>query len=149
MTNTGFIQGRLLHDPVQKFGLANGKPYVQFVLGSESDFRPGGRTMLDCADFLAFNRMGEIILQYLKKGQTVFVEYQLKSIRYNLGEGRKMSVCKPVVTKIRFDHLRDPAVDIPVVGTPEWAQQMYEGFDEGGFYGHGELRELQNPDSEA
>lgn len=139
MLNDGRIMGYLTGNPIQKYGTVDGKPYVQFTLASERDFRPHGRAIYDFPTFAAYGRMAEVILQYLKKGQTIIVEYQLKSVSYNVG-GKKMTQTRPTVTKVRFDRLRDPLVKIPQKGGTDSEEYYYEGFDEEGLIEHGELK---------
>ena len=109
MLNDGRIMGYLTGDPVQKYGTVDGKPYAQFTLACERDFRPHGKSTYDFPSFVAYGRMSEVVTQYLKKGQTVIVEYQLKSVSYNF-DGRKVTQTRPTVTRVRFDRLRDPLV---------------------------------------
>ncbi len=153
MFNKGMAMGYLTSDPVQKYGSIDGKPYVMFVLASERDFRPGGKTILyDFIPFTAFGRMGELVMQYTQKGQVVIVEYQLKTVAYKVN-GKTMSQCKPVVSKIRFDHLRDPLAEVPKRGEPYSEEYYYEGFDEEGLIDHDCRRtakaDIKDADSEA
>ena len=143
MLNDGRIMGYLTGDPVQKYGTVDGKPYAQFTLASARDFRPHGKTTYDFPSFVAYGRMSELVTKYLKKGQTVIVEYQLKSVSYNSG-GNKVTLTRPTVERVRFDHLRDPLVKVPKRGEPGSEEFYYEGFDEGGLI---EYEELENADS--
>lgn len=138
MLNDGRIMGYLTGDPIQKYGTVDGKPYAQFTLACERDFRPHGKSTYDFPSFVAYGRMSEVVTQYLKKGQTVIVEYQLKSVSYNF-DGRKVTQTRPTVTRVRFDRLRDPLVKVPKKGKAGSEEFYYEGFDEEGLIEHGEL----------
>lgn len=135
--------GYLTKDPVLKYGTVDGKPYVMFVLASERDFRPGGKAIIyDFVPFTAFGRMGELVMQYTKKGQVIIVEYAIRTVSYKVG-GKTMSQCKPVVERIRFDRLRDPLAEVPKRGEPYSEEYYYEGFDGEGLIDHEYRRKSQ------
>lgn len=140
MMNFGMMQGYMTEDPVLDHGLVDGKSVVRFVLGCERDFRPGGKGKIyDFISFIAFGKMAETILKYVKKGQTVIVEYNLRSINVVLAD-RKQTIWRPVVNRIRFHHLRDdPTVPDKNKYKESWEEIVYEGFDEEGFLAHAEL----------
>lgn len=151
--NFGMIQGYMTEDPVLDHGMIDGKSVVRFVLGSERDFRPGGKGKIyDFISFVAFGKMAETILKYVKKGQPLIVEYCLHSYRI-LQNGQKRSTWKPVVTRVRFHHLRDdPVVPDKNKYKESWEEIVYEGFDEEGFLAHADLGDEfypENSDSEA
>ncbi len=139
MLNDGRIMGYLTGNPVQKYGTVDGKPYAQYTLACERDFHPGGRPIYDFPSFVAYGRTAELSMQYLKKGQTVILDYVLRSVSYNVN-GKKITMTRPTVTKVRFDHLRDPLVEIPKKGETGSEEFYYEGFDEGGLIERGELK---------
>lgn len=132
MLNYGQIMGYITADPKADYGLVTGRTMVRFVLGSLRDFRPGGKgKVYDYISMVAFDRMAEVFLKYIKKDQVIFVEYALQSYKLNY-DGRTRSTWSPVVKKVRFDKLRDPA---PKPGEPGWEEVYYEGFDENGLLG--------------
>lgn len=132
MLNRGEIMGYITADPKADYGLVTGRTVVRFTLGCMRDFRPGGKGKIwDFISLVAFDRMAEVFLKHIKKDQVVFVEYTLRSYKVNYG-GQSRSMWSPVVEKVRFDKLRDPA---PKPGEPGWEEVYYEGFDENGLLG--------------
>ena len=143
------ISGYMTTTPTLDYGMWEGKEVVKFVIASERDFRPGGRKQYDFIRFIAFGRMAELILKYLKEGQTVIIEYKLRSHNVNY-DGKQRSAWSAVVERIRFDHLReDPKAPARKDYQPTWEELTYEGFDENGFYGHleDELSPAEESDS--
>ena len=143
MLNDGRIMGYMTGDPVMKYGTVDGKPYVQFTLASERDYHGHGRTYYDFPSFVAYGRMGEVVSQYLRKGQAVIVEYVLKTVSYKV-EGKKFTQTRPTVTKVRFTHLNDPCVKVPERNNEENVEFYCEGLDEEGLI---ERNILENADS--
>jgi single-strand DNA-binding protein len=76
--------GNLGRDPEARF-TANGKKYAVFTVAVNRTWKSADGEKHDAADWFlvnAWGKLGEICLQYLKKGRLVFIEGQLRSERW-------------------------------------------------------------------
>ena len=103
------LLGRLTRDPEQKT-TSSGKTLVRFTLAV-------GRTKEEQADFIdvtAWDKLGELIAQYLKKGGRAIVQGKLRQDTWEDKEtGKKQSRVGVVATDIMFlDKPENPAAGV-------------------------------------
>ena len=103
------LLGRLTRDPEQKT-TNSGKTLVRFTLAV-------GRTKEEQADFIdvtAWDKLGELIAQYLKKGGRAIVQGKLRQDTWeDKDTGKKQSKVGVVATDIMFlDKPENPAAGV-------------------------------------
>lgn len=79
---------------------ATGKKYAQFTLAVNAK---GDNT--NFIDMVAFDKLAEILSQYIKKGRKIAVEGRLSQSQYIDKEGNKRNTLKVIVSDFEFlDH---------------------------------------------
>lgn len=97
--NQVFLMGRLTRDPEQRT-TTTGKIIVSFSIAVDR----GGQD--DTADFFninAWEKLGELVMQYLTKGRRVLVQGRLRQDRWDDKEtGKKQSRVEVTATDVTF-----------------------------------------------
>ncbi len=97
--NQVILMGRLTKDPEQR-STTSGKTIVSFSIAVDR----GGQE--DAADFFnvnAWEKLGELVMQYLSKGRRVLVQGRLRQDRWDDKEtGKKQSRIEVTATDITF-----------------------------------------------
>lgn len=97
--NQVILMGRLTKDPEQR-STGSGKTIVSFSIAVDR----GGQD--DTADFFninAWEKLGELVMQYLSKGRRVLVQGRLRQDRWDDKEtGKKQSRIEVTATDITF-----------------------------------------------
>ena len=78
------LMGNLGRDPEARY-TTNGKKYAVFTVAVNRAWKSADGEKHDAVDWFlvnAWGKLGEICLQYLKKGRLVFLEGQLRSDRW-------------------------------------------------------------------
>ena len=89
--------GRLGRDPEARF-TATGKKYATFTVAVNRTWKSAEGEKQEATDWFlvnAWGKLGEICLDYLKKGRLVFIEGRLRSERWedkDTGEQRTLTV---------------------------------------------------------
>jgi single-strand DNA-binding protein len=111
--------GYLGKDPESRF-TPNGKKVVHFSLGVTQHWKSGGESKeaTEWVNVEAWERLGELCQQYLKKGSLVYIEGRLKTDRYE-DKGETKYFSKVVALGMQFLD-RKPA-DEPVMAVEEGA----------------------------
>ncbi len=75
--------GRLGADP-KKFESSKGNPVATFSLAVDRKWRSAGeiKSSTDWFQVVAFSKLAEVCLKYLKKGKLVYIEGRLKTEKY-------------------------------------------------------------------
>ena len=115
--------GRLGKDPEGRF-TPTGKQVVNFSLAVSNRWKSGGETKeyTEWVNIEAWGRLGEICLEYLKKGSLVYIEGRLKTDRYET-DGETKYFTKVVATGMQM--LDKKPADEPM-STIEEAPADYE-----------------------
>ena len=101
--NRVVLIGRLTRDPeirytpagtaVASFSLANGKTYA--VSGEKKE-------QVSYFDCIAWSKLGEVMVEYCKKGHRIAVEGRLQQSRWDDQDGKKRSKVEVVVENFQF-----------------------------------------------
>ena len=115
--------GNLGKDPEGRF-TPTGKQVVNFSLAVSNRWKLGGETKeyTEWFNIEAWGRLGEICLEYLKKGSLVYIEGRLKTDRYET-DGETRYFTRVVTTSMQM--LDKKTADEPV-STIEEAPADYE-----------------------
>jgi single-strand DNA-binding protein len=117
------LLGNLAADPVAR-KLPTGKTFVQFSVATEM-----GRSKKDVEfhNVVAWGKLGEIVATYLKKGNRVYVEGQLKTRRWQDKVGNKRYKTEVVANNLIMlgpkskKEPQDEGVNLEVVKTEDVA----------------------------
>lgn len=112
--------GHLGRDPEARF-TANGKKYAGFSIAVNRTWKSADGEKHEAADWFlvnAFGKLGEICLDYLKKGRLVFVEGQLRSDRWEDKESGELQ-SRTLVIASNVQMLDRKPDEVEVVGEEE------------------------------
>ena len=114
--------GRLGKDPESKF-TPTGKKVAQFSLAVSQRWTVAGenKEFTEWVNIEAWERLGEVCQEYLKKGSLVYLEGRLKTDRYEAKEGDTRSYTKVVAQVVQF--LSDTRASDALLEQPELAQE--------------------------
>ncbi len=111
--NQVIIMGRLTRDPEQRT-TPSGKTVVRFSLAVD---RQGSEDAADFFDVTAWEKLGELVAQYVTKGRRVLVQGRLRQDSWDDKEtGKKRSRVEVVATDVTF--LDGPNGDGAVAAAP-------------------------------
>jgi single-strand DNA-binding protein len=97
--NQVIIMGRLTRDPEQRT-TPSGKTVVRFSLAVD---RQGNEDAADFFDVTAWEKLGELVVQYVTKGRRVLVQGRLRQDSWDDKEtGKKRSRVEVVATDVTF-----------------------------------------------
>jgi single-strand DNA-binding protein len=113
--------GYLGKDPESRF-TPNGKKVVHFSLAVTQRWKNAGESKeaTEWVNVEAWERLGEVCQQYLKKGSLVYVEGRLKTDRYE-DKGETKYFSKVVALTLQF--LDRKSADEPVMAVEEEAPE--------------------------
>jgi single-strand DNA-binding protein len=94
------LVGNLTRDPEIRYVDAGGKAVTKFALAVNRRSKSGDETMF--IDIVAWDRLGEICNQYLKKGMSVLVEGRLSIRKYETKEGEKRTAVEVVASDMQM-----------------------------------------------
>lgn len=104
--NKAQLIGRLTRDPEMK-ALPNGNKVTNFSVATSYNYKNQAGEKVDKVEYhncVAFNRTGEVIAQYLRKGSLVFVEGRIETRSWD----DKTTGEKKYRTEIMVDHVQLP-----------------------------------------
>ena len=95
--------GRLGKDPESKF-TPTGKKVTHFSLAVSQRWKTGGETKeyTEWVNIEAWERLGEVCQEYLKKGSLVYLEGRLKTEKYEDKSGETKYFTKVVALTLQF-----------------------------------------------
>lgn len=97
--NQVFLMGRLTRDPEQRT-TASGKNVVSFSIAVD---RGGQDDQADFFNVTAWERLGDLVMQYLKKGRRVLVQGRLRQDSWEDKEtGRRQSRIEVTAADVTF-----------------------------------------------
>ena len=93
------LVGNLTRDPEIRY-VDSGKAVTKFALAVNRRTKQGDETMF--IDVVAWDRLGEICNQYLKKGMSALVEGRLAIRKYETKEGEKRTAVEVVASDMQM-----------------------------------------------
>ena len=110
--------GRLGRDPESRF-TPTGKKVAHFSLAVSQRWKAAGenKEFTEWVNIEAWDRLGEVCQEYLKKGSLVYVEGRLKTDKYEDREGDTRYYTKVVAQVVQF--LSDSRADDALLGQPD------------------------------
>jgi len=94
------LVGNLTRDPEIRYVDGGGKAVTKFALAINRRTKQGDETMF--IDVVAWDRLGEICNQYLKKGMSALVEGRLAIRKYETKEGEKRTAVEVVASDMQM-----------------------------------------------
>jgi single-strand DNA-binding protein len=106
--NVIFIIGRLTRDPELRYTPTN-RAVASFTLANNRDYVSGGNRVekVSFFDCVAWNKLAEVVAQYLKKGKLVAVTGELQQRRWEDNDGKHRSKIEIVVSEIQMLDKKD------------------------------------------
>jgi single-strand DNA-binding protein len=92
--------GNLTRDPEIRYVDGGGKAVTKFALAVNRKSKAGDETMF--VDIVAWDRLGEICNQYLKKGMSALVEGRLVIRKYDDKDGNKRTAVEVVASDMQM-----------------------------------------------
>jgi single-strand DNA-binding protein len=92
--------GNLTRDPEIRYVDGGGKAVTKFALAVNRKSKGGDETMF--IDIVAWDRLGEICNQYLKKGMSALVEGRLVIRKYDDKDGNKRTAVEVVASDMQM-----------------------------------------------
>ena len=93
--------GRLTRDPNVKY-TQSGKAYASFTLAIDRRRSTDGNHQADFISCVAWEKLAEVISQYVSKGQKIAVEGRIQTRSYEAKDGTKRYVTEVVVQSMEF-----------------------------------------------
>ncbi len=101
--NKVILMGRLTRDPEVRYKQTSNTLVASFSLAVNRRFtRPGEERQADFINCVAWNKTGEFVSKYFKKGQQVAVVGRLQTRTYDDANGQKRYVTEVVVEETYF-----------------------------------------------
>jgi single-strand DNA-binding protein len=94
------LVGNLTRDPEIRYVDGGGKAVTKFALAVNRKSKAGDETMF--IDIVAWDRLGEICNQYLKKGMSALVEGRLVIRKYDDKDGNKRTAVEVVASDMQM-----------------------------------------------
>ena len=94
------LVGNLTRDPEIRYVDGGGKAVTKFALAVNRKSKGGDETMF--VDIVAWERLGEICNQYLKKGMSALVEGRLAIRKYDDKDGNKRTAVEVVASDMQM-----------------------------------------------
>jgi single-strand DNA-binding protein len=98
--NRIILVGNLTRDPEIRYVDGGGKAVTKFALAVNRKSKGGDETMF--VDIVAWDRLGEICNQYLKKGMSALVEGRLVIRKYDDKDGNKRTAVEVVASDMQM-----------------------------------------------
>jgi single-strand DNA-binding protein len=101
--------GRLVRDPELR-RTNSGKAVVSFTIACDKPGKDSGVSFVDC---VAWEKTGEFISNFFRKGNLIALEGRLESRQYETKEGQKRTVQEVVVSQAHFcEKKKDQGIEI-------------------------------------
>ena len=100
--NTIILIGRLTQDPELRY-TNSGTAVASFALAVERQHKtPSGEKETDFIQVVVWQKLGELVAQYLRKGRMAAVEGRLQIRQYENRDGHKVRAAEVVADNVRF-----------------------------------------------
>jgi single-strand DNA-binding protein len=101
MINRVILVGRLTKDPVlRKTGA--GKSVVSFTTACDRKVKVDGQPTADFINCIAWNKVADLMAQYLHKGSLVGVEGRIQTRSYDDQTGKRIYITEVVADSVQF-----------------------------------------------
>ena len=101
MINRVVLVGRLTRDPELR-KTASGASVVSFTVACDRRFKSQGQPDADFISCVAWNKVADLMAQYLHKGSLVGVEGRIQTRNYDDANGRRVYVTEVVADSVQF-----------------------------------------------
>ncbi len=102
--NTAHIAGRITKQPELK-ALPSGMKVCEFSIATNYTYKSADGAKKEEVEFhncVAFGKTGEVIAQYVQKGQILYVEGRIKTSTWERKEGGKGSKTQIIINNFQF-----------------------------------------------
>ena len=101
MINRVVLVGRLTKDPIlRKTG--SGASVVSFTVACDRRIKTEGQPTADFINCVAWNKVADLMAQYLHKGSLVGVEGRIQTRSYDNSQGQKVYVVEVICDSVQF-----------------------------------------------
>lgn len=133
MLNHVVLMGRLTKDPETNFIQNSNSSVTRFSLAVERDYKAANEERK--ADFInctAWNKTGEFVSKYFKKGSLIAVSGSIETGSYTNKDGAKVYTTEVRVAKASFtgEKTGEKAADTPEPSPDEGFMSIPDGIDE-------------------
>lgn len=133
MLNQVVLMGRLTREPETKFIQSSNSSVTRFTIAVERDYKAANEERK--ADFIsctAWNKTGEFISSYFKKGNMIAIVGTLETGSYTNNDGNKVYTTEVRVNKASFTGERtgQQSVDQPAPVSSDGFMNIPDGIDE-------------------
>lgn len=120
MINRVVLVGRLTKDPVlRKTGA--GKSVVSFTTACDRKVKAEGQPTADFISCIAWNKVADLMAQYLHKGSLVGVEGRIQTRSYDDQTGKRVYITEVVVDSVQFLESKSTSANNAQAGyTPDY-----------------------------
>lgn len=131
--NKAIIIGNLGNDPEQK-SMPNGNAVVNITVATSESWKDKQtgqqQEKTEWHRVVAFNRLAEIMGQYLKKGSKVYIEGKITTRKWQDQSGNDRYTTEIVANEMQMLDSRDNASQAPQQQPQQAPQQQSGGFDD-------------------
>lgn len=100
--NSVVLVGRLGRDPEMRYVGTEGNLVVNFSLAVDEPPRKGEKRPPTWLNVVAWNKLGEVVSEYLHKGDQIALQGRLQSRKWEAQDGTKRSAVEVVAEKVQF-----------------------------------------------
>lgn len=137
MINKVVLVGRLTRDPELR-KTPSGASVVSFNVACDRRFKSQGQPDADFINCVAWNKVADLMAQYLHKGSLVGVEGRIQTRNYDDANGRRVYVTEVVAENVQFLEPKSasanaqPSYQQPGYGSPA-PSPAYQPADQSGY----------------
>ena len=133
MINRVVLVGRLTRDPELR-KTASGASVVSFTVACDRRFKSPGQPDADFISCVAWNKVADLMAQYLHKGSLVGVEGRIQTRNYDDASGKRVYVTEVVAENVQFLEPKSASANTHPGYQPSYQQPSY-GAPAGGYAG--------------
>lgn len=115
MLNKCIFQGRLTKDPELRYTVQNNTPVCSFTIAVQNDVDKDKAVFVNC---VAWQKTGEFISKYFKKGSSILVEGRMDQRSYTDKDGKPRTAYEIVTERVFFCGSKSDTSGKPPVGDP-------------------------------
>ncbi len=105
--NKVIMMGRLTRDPEVRYGGASNTAVARYSIAVDRRFKREGEPDADFFNCVSFNKTGEFVEKYLRKGTKVVIEGELRNNNYTDKNGNKVYGMEIMATSVEFAESRN------------------------------------------
>ena len=100
--NQSILMGRLAKEPETRFIQGSNSSVTRFTIAVDRDYKVNGETKTDFINCVAWNKTGEFIAKYFKKGSMIAVIGSIETDSYTGQDNKKVYTTVVNVSKASF-----------------------------------------------